>query len=103
MLTAGAGAALALLSCAFKYLSARLCIFLLQRLHLKGGKTDHLSLEGEKKKKRNLGMAFNTTARQKGQQGVRRRLRPKTGVLLPCLVNSEMQSHGLPVPLSVLG
>lgn len=37
-------------------------------------------------------MAFNTTGRQKGQQRVRLRLRTKTGVLLPCLVNNKIQS-----------
>lgn len=63
-----------------------------------GEESDHLTLEEKKEEIRN-GIRHNR--KTKGQRGVRLRLRAKTGVLLPCLVNSEIQSLGLPVPLSV--
>lgn len=56
---------------------------------------DDLPSEGKRKQ-----MA---SRRRRGQRGVRPRLRPKTGVSPPCLVNNQIQSLWLPIPLPVWG
>lgn len=65
---------------------------------------DYISKEGKLPtllwKKENIVKDINHNRKTKGQQRVRLRLRAETGVLLPCLVNSEIQSLGPPVPLS---
>lgn len=73
--------------------------FSLQRLHLWAGEASPPSF-GRKKKKQ---MAFDTPGRQRGHRRVSLRLRPKAGVSLRCLVNNEIQSLWLPIPLSVWG
>lgn len=70
--------------------------FSLQRLHLWGSGARRPSF-GRKKRKQ---MA---SRRRRGQRGVRPRLRPKTGVSPPCLVNNQIQSLWLPIPLPVWG
>lgn len=99
MLTAGAGAVSALLSCAFTYLCSLMYLFTLMITSLRRGNSPPYFEKKKKKNKIRNGIQHNR--KTKGQQGVRLRLRAKTGVLLPCLVNSEIQSLSLPVPLSV--